>query len=299
MAMNRIYVSILALLLLNTAYGREDLIPGYMEKLVGSLRFEPSGTVILNNGVGKISIPAGYKYLEPSQSEKVLTELWGNPRNGNMTLGLLLPADHSLLNDNCCVINVQYDEIGYVPDDNADAIDYKQLLAQMQKESVEENELRRNAGLEPVSILGWAFPPYYDNARKVLHIATEVKVGSSPVHTLNYKMKFLGRKGVMVLHAIAPMADLERVRTDLAMVASRLSFSDAYQYQSFNPEQDQVSANDMGGLISGNILSHIKLRDLFYKYWTVLVILFVAFYRPVYDEVRRYFKPEKGNLSLP
>lgn len=297
--MRAVFVLILMVCLVLAGLSREDHSPDKFEALVGSLRFETSGTIILNNGIGKIQIPDGYKYLEPLQAEKVLTELWGNPRTGNMTLGLLMPDDHSLLKDNCCVINLQYDEIGYVKDDDADAIRYDELLAQMKKECMEANEQRLNAGLEPVSILGWAFRPYYDKERKILHSATEVKVGDDPSNTLNYKVKLLGRKGVLVLHAVSPINYLDKVRNDLDVIMGGFSFSEVYRYQEFDPSQDQVSGNDIRGLVSGNILTGLDLKGIFLKYWPILIIAFVAFFRPVLDQVRKYLNDDSGNLSLP
>jgi uncharacterized membrane-anchored protein len=298
-AMKNVALSLMIVLIGSIGFSKDDHTPGKMEVLVNSLKYEHSGTIILRNGVGKVNIPPGFKYLEPSQAEQVLTELWGNPRNGKMTLGLLMPEVHSLINDNCCVINIQYDEIGYVKDDDADAINYEELLMQMQKESVAVNEKRQDAGFEPVSILGWAFPPYYDKQRKILHSATKVKMGNSHSNTLNYKVKMLGRKGVIVLHAIAPMSDMAQVKNDLALVSGNVSFSDTYQYQSFNPEQDQVSINGIGRLVSGNVLTKIDFKGIFVNYWYLLLIAFIAFYRPVLEEIRSYLKKEDRGLSFP
>jgi hypothetical protein len=38
------------------------------------------GTINLKNGVGKIIVPSGFKYLNPEQAERVLVDLWGNPK---------------------------------------------------------------------------------------------------------------------------------------------------------------------------------------------------------------------------
>ena len=89
------------------------------------------GTVTLRNGIGNIEIPAGFKYLEPVQAEKVLVDLWGNPPSANITLGLILPEHQGILSDSGYVFNVQYDEIGYVKDDDADEIDYDELLTKI------------------------------------------------------------------------------------------------------------------------------------------------------------------------
>ena len=89
------------------------------------------GTISLKDGIGTIKIPAGFKYLEPIQAERVLVNLWGNPKGDNLTLGLLLPENQGVLGDHGYVFNIQYDAIGYVKDDDAAKIDYAKLLGEM------------------------------------------------------------------------------------------------------------------------------------------------------------------------
>lgn len=105
------------------------------------------GIIKLSNGVGNITIPKGFKYLNSTQAERVLFELWGNPKADNMTLGLLLPEEQGVLDQKGYVFNVQYDEIGYVKDDDADDIDYDDLLIQMRKDSEIENVNRKKKAM--------------------------------------------------------------------------------------------------------------------------------------------------------
>lgn len=71
-------------------------------------------TVELANGIGKIIVPDGFKYLDADQSEKVLVELWGNPWYEGMTLGMILPENEGVMSDSGYVFNIEYNEIGYV-----------------------------------------------------------------------------------------------------------------------------------------------------------------------------------------
>ena len=38
-----------------------------------------TGSVTLPENVGEITVPTGFRYLDPGQSQRVLTQLWGNP----------------------------------------------------------------------------------------------------------------------------------------------------------------------------------------------------------------------------
>lgn len=236
-----------------------------------------TGAIELKGGIGTLQVPAGFKYLEPVQAEKVLTELWGNPKGTSITLGLLLPDSCGVMDDAGYAFNIEYDEIGYVKDDDADDIDYEELLAEMQKESVEANAERKRLGYDAVSLLSWASPPFYDSERKILHWAKELKFGDAEVNTLNYNVRILGRKGVLILNAIGTMPQLEMVKKDLPRVMDIVKFSDGNQYKDFNPDIDNVAAWTIGGLVAGKVLAKVGFFALLLKFWKIIAVAVAGF----------------------
>lgn len=175
------------------------------------------GIIKLKNGIGNIKVPKGFKYLNPIQAERVLVDLWGNPKSENLTLGLILPENQGVLGEKGYVFNIQYNEIGYVKDDDADDIDYDELLVQTRKDTEEENAVRKKEGYEAITIVGWAAKPFYDKEKKILHWAKEIKFGNQAINTLNYNVRILGRKGVLVLNAIATKSELPLVLKDITI----------------------------------------------------------------------------------
>lgn len=230
------------------------------------------GSITLKNGVGVINVPDGFKYLDAAQAEKVLVDLWGNAPGENISLGMILPEDQRLLSDTGYVFNIQYDEIGYVKDDDADKIDYQELLDQMKKDAVEENKERIKGGYEPVQIVGWASTPFYDKEKKILHWAKEVKFGDSEINTLNYNVRILGRKGVIVLNAIATMPNVAIVKKDVAKVLDIVQFSDGQAYKDFNPDMDEVAAWTIGGLVAGKLLAKAGVLAFLLKFWKLIAV---------------------------
>lgn len=103
---------------------------------------------------------------------------------------------------------ITYEEDGYVKDDDASKINYGELLAEMQKEASEANEARKKEGYPAVEIVGWAAPPRYDESAKKRYWAKELKFGDSSENTLNYNIRALGRRGVLVLNAVAGKSQL-------------------------------------------------------------------------------------------
>ena len=231
-----------------------------------------TGTVELRNGIAKITVPQGYKYLDAVQSEKVLVELWGNPKTENMTLGMLLPQEMGVLSDESYVFNIEYDEMGFVEDDDADDMNYDDLLKDIQKDAEDANAERVKEGFEAISIIGWAATPFYDKDKKILHWAKEVKFGNSEVNTLNYNVRVLGRKGVLILNAISSMPLLPQVKADIEKVTTAVAFNEGYRYQDFDSSTDNVAAWTIGGLVAGKVLAKVGFFALIVKFWKLLIL---------------------------
>ncbi|MCU0354745.1 MAG: DUF2167 domain-containing protein [Cytophagales bacterium] len=244
-----------------------------IDSLEASFNYQ-RGAIKLDGGIGTLTVPPGFKYLDAKQAEYVLTELWGNPKAS--TLGLIVPENVGVLSENTWVFDVQYDEIGYVEDDDADDIDYDDLLAEMQKDATEANKERTAQGYQPIQVVGWAAKPFYDEDRKILHWAKELKFGDDKENTLNYNVRILGRKGVLVLNAIATVKQLPEVNKNIDKVLGIVQFADGYKYSDFDPKIDQVAAYTVGGLVAGKVLAKAGIFAFLGKFLKVIVIAAVG-----------------------
>ncbi|MES2691445.1 MAG: DUF2167 domain-containing protein [Bacteroidota bacterium] len=137
--MNKITLTIALLFgMISNAFSQEiDSIQFKIDSLENTFKYQ-TGTIQLGDGIGSIEVPKGFKYLDATQSEYVLTELWGNPKGS--TLGMLFPENSGVMTTGSFVFDIQYDELGYVKDDDANDINYDDLLKDMQKEMEEGNE---------------------------------------------------------------------------------------------------------------------------------------------------------------
>lgn len=250
------------------------------------------GKIELKNGVGAINIPNGFKYLDAEQSKRVLVDLWGNPDEEDMTMGLIMPEKYGVLSDHGYVFNIMYDEIGYVKDDDADDIDYSDLLKDMKDETREASKTRVTMGYDPIDLIGWATPPYYDKDRKILHWAKEIQFGTDSIHTLNYNVRVLGRKGVLVLNAIGSMEDLGIVQQDIPQVLNIVEFNDGYKYKDFDPSVDEVAAWTIGGLVAGKVLAKVGFFAVIAKFGKFIVIGLMAFFGAIYRRITGKKKKE-------
>lgn len=212
-----------------------------------------SGKISLADGVATLNTPANFRYLDAQDARILVTEGWGNPpQSAEGVWGMLVPKNVSPLAQEGWGIVITYVEDGYVDDKDAAEIDYAELLEGMQDAQKEENKQRVHEGYDPLTIVGWAEPPSYDASSHKLYWAQEL---SSPPddgeHTLNYDIRILGRRGVLVLSGVAGMSQIDQIRKETRAILPAIEFTEGNRYEDFTPSTDRVAAYGIGGLIAG------------------------------------------------
>ena len=235
-----------------------------VDSLQGTLSYQ-TGHLTLPGGVGELTVPRGYRYLDSAQSRRVLTRFWRN-RDG-ASLGMLFPADRGPLDDGGWAYVIEYDAMGYVKDDDANDIDYSDLLSDMQKEIEDGNAEREAAGYEAIHLMGWGANPYYDKSQHALHWAKILRFGSGPDSTLNYNVRLLGRKGVLILNAVASPAQLPQIKASIPGLLANVAFVKGQQYTDYSAGLDEVAAYTIGGLVAGKVLAKVGLFAVMLKFW--------------------------------
>ena len=238
-----------------------------------------TGEISVGDNLAKIKIPAGFRFLDAKQTDYVVYELWGNPKGdgtGAKLLGMIVPEKTGVMGDKSWAFVVEYDEMGFVKDDDADKIDYADLLSDMQKGETDANAERQKLGFSSVHVVGWAQKPYYDKSKKTLHWAKEIAFSGSDEHTLNYNVRILGRKGVLVLNAVGDMSRLPEINQNIDAMLNSVVFAEGQKYADFNPSVDNVAAWTIGGLVAGKVLAKVGLFAVFAKFAKVIFIAIAA-----------------------
>ncbi len=247
------------------------------EEFLASLNFQ-RGKIVLGDNLATLNLPDDLVFLDGADAERVLVDAWGNPPRDEPTLGMLMLADVSPLDQGSWAVTIEFEDSGYVSDEDAADIDYTQMLEDMQADMVESNEWRKENGYEQVALLGWAAKPHYDAASKKLYWAKELKFGDDPNHTLNYNIRVLGRKGVLVLNFIAGMEQLPDVERKAPEVLAMTEFNQGSRYADFDPDLDEVAAYGIGALIAGKVAAKAGLLAgallLLKKLWILPVLFF-------------------------
>jgi uncharacterized membrane-anchored protein len=223
-------------------------------KLEAALKWQ-TGEVPLGEGIAHLSLTPAWRFLGPSDAERVLVDAWHNPPAREPPLGMLFPADVGPFDPQGWGVVISYLAEGHVADDDAEHQDYDALLREMQVAARAGNEKRVRDGYSAVELVGWAAQPYYDRTEHKLHWARELRFGDESEHTLNYDVRVLGRRGVLVMQAVAPMAQSESVQTQMRDALALVEFSPGHRYDDFNSGVDAVAAYGIGGLVAGGLLA--------------------------------------------
>ncbi|WP_421555485.1 DUF2167 domain-containing protein [Pseudomonas kitaguniensis] len=227
------------------------------EHFLGSLK-QKTGLITLPSGIATLKLNDEFYYLDPADTERLLTDGWGNPP-GFKTLGMIVPKAVSPLSERGWGVIVSYNADGHVSDEDAAKIDYAEMLKQMQEEDVEDNKQRQKQGYAGLHLLGWAEPPHYDDSTHKMYWARELKADDANQNTLNYSIRVLGREGVLELNAVAAMADLPVIKQELPKVLAFTNFTDGNLYTDFNPSTDKLATYGLAALVAGGIAAKAGL----------------------------------------
>lgn len=234
-----------------------------------------TGLITIKEAGATLNVPDNFYFLNAEDAERVLVEAWGNPPGQN-ALGMLFPAGFSPLDNDAWAVTVAYEEEGYVSDENAEDIDYDELLEQMQEDTRASSVERDKMGYGTVSLVGWASAPYYDASSNKLHWAKEIRFGDSDENTLNYNVRVLGRKGVLVLDFIAGMSQLPLIKQNLGSVLAIAEFDQGSSYSEFDPDLDEVAAYGIGALVAGKVIAKtgfLVVALVFLKKFGIFILL--------------------------
>lgn len=212
-----------------------DRIIAWAQQFWQSLQ-RKSGVQALPAAHAELTVPSGFYFLDAHDSERVLTEVWGNPAHSG-ALGMLFPADAGPFDANAWAVVLHY-EAGYAINPRIAAqLDYQALLSQMQNElKAEETD---KAGPQ---LIGWAVAPHFDAERNILYWAKELAFPGKATHTLNYNVRLQHQDGVLVMNIVAPVTALSTITQQLPPLLDMVRFLPASSTADPLPPTAQVAS---------------------------------------------------------
>ncbi len=237
--------------------------------VIGELHYQ-KGEVSLLGGKAKISLTDEFRYLNESDTRKVLVDLWGNPPEASSTLGMIVENGVNFLEGETWGALLKWTPDGYVKDDDFASIDFADMLKDLRKQSIESSKERERGGYGKMIMKDWAQKPHYDRATHKLYWAKAFEV-DGPELGLNYDIRVLGRHGILEVSIISSMDQFKTIEAKAPEILAMTGFTDGNRYEDYKAG-DKTAAYGIGALIAGGVL----MKSGFFK---VLMIGLLKFWK--------------------
>jgi uncharacterized membrane-anchored protein len=208
----------------------------------------------------KVKVPEGYVFAGASDTRTIM-EANHNPITGR-EIGFVAPAG-----ENWYAV-FEFDEVGYVKDDEKNSLDSNALLESIRAGTEEGNKERLKRGWPVLTILGWETPPRYNEITHNLEWAIRAQSEGSPV--VNHNTRLLGRGGVMEVTLVTDPAILADTMPKFKTMLAGFEFNQGQRYAEFRAG-DKTAAYGLTGLIVGGGTAALVKTGAFKWLWKLIV----------------------------
>lgn len=216
--------------------------------------------------VARVEVPEGYVFAG-SEDTRELMEMMENPLSGN-EVGFLAPEERDWF------IVFEFDGVGYVSDDEKEALDADAILESLREGNDAANEIRRKNGWGTIDIIGWHQPPHYNEQTHNLEWATLARAESGET-VINHNTRLLGRGGVMSATLVADPERIAEVLPVSSSLLARYEFLPGSRYSEFRAG-DKIAEYGLTALITGGAAAVALKSGLLQKFGKFIVFAVVA-----------------------
>jgi uncharacterized membrane-anchored protein len=167
----------------------------------------------------------------------------------------------------------EFSSIGYVKDDEKDALDADAMLEALKEGNDQTNEERKKRGWTEVTLVGWEIKPRYNVLTKNLEWATRASSDSGV--SINKNTRYLGRRGVMELTLVSDPKTFGQADAAAAEILKGFRFNTENEYAAFR-KGDKIAEIGLTALVTGGAAAAALKMGFFKKFWKFLVIGAVA-----------------------
>jgi uncharacterized membrane-anchored protein len=217
----------------------------------------------IGDDLAEIDLSEDQIYLDQAGSRAFL-ELTQNPTTG-AEMAVVAPATE----DAQWFVVFEWNEIGYVDDDEKDDLDAAGMLEAIREATIAGNEERSRRGWPTMQIVGWQEEPHYDTATN--HLTWAIVGASQGQQTINRMIKLLGRKGVMTVTLVAAPEQIATASASVDAMLGSYRFRRGNTYAEYLPGKDSVAEMGLKGLILGGAGAALIKSGLLGKFWKVIV----------------------------
>ena len=211
-------------------------------------------------GTAQVKVPEGYLFVG-ARDTRVIMEANHNPLTGK-EMGFVAPAGEDWF------AVFEFDDVGYVKDDDKDSLDATALLDSIKKGTEAGNQERIKRGWPTMTILGWETPPRYNETTHNLEWAIRATSEGEPV--VNHNTRVLGRGGVMEVTLVTGPTSLAATLPKFKTMLEGFEFKQGHKYAEFR-SGDKTAAYGLTGLIVGGGTAALVKTGAFKWLWKLLV----------------------------
>jgi len=226
-------------------------------------------TAPIGSDLAEIALGESYVFLD-QENTKLLMELTQNPLTGTEVATVAPVAD-----DEGWFLIFEWEEVGYVPDDEKDDLDTDAMLESIVEGSEHANKERAERGWGTFTITGWHEAPHYDERTQNLSWAIVGESGNG-TQTINRMVKVLGRRGVMTTTLVAGPDELARAIPEVDALLEGYRFQPGNTYAEYVPDTDKLAEYGLTALVVGGAGAALLKSGLLAKIWKPLVAALAA-----------------------
>lgn len=224
-----------------------------------------------------LNLPEGFTWIPAKEAAVFMREI-GNYVDDEYFYGLVFKKEMNGF------ISIEYDDSGYVKDDDAKNWDADELMDNLRKGTKEANKDRIAKGIEPIEIIGWIEKPTYDatNHRLIWSAAIQDIGTNEPLNEqgVNYNTYLLGREGYFSLNLVTDRGSVDHEIPLAKRILSYVKFNAGQRYADFNESTDKIAEYGLAALIGGIAAKKVGLLAMLgialLKFWKVTAIGVVA-----------------------
>jgi uncharacterized membrane-anchored protein len=208
-----------------------------------NVNWVPGPATVDLGDVAQLDLAEGYVFLDAADAGKLLAAA-GNVPDGS-EVGLVAPAAE----DESWFVVFDYQEVGYVRDDDKDKIDAAGILKGIREGTEEANEERKKNGIPGLHVVGWQEKPYYDASTNNLSWAILAKDDGGD-QVVNFNVRLLGRRGYVSATLVDDPTKIADARPQLDGILAAFSYKSGSKYAEFR-SGDKVAEYGLMALVAG------------------------------------------------
>ena len=231
--------------------------------------------VTLGDNLATLTVPSSYLFAN-ARDTQALMQAMGNTISGG-ELGLLVPDSET----EDWFIVFEYEEVGFVKDDDKDEIDSDALFQSISDGTEAANEVRAKQGFSALHLSHWMVEPHYDESTHnlVWALAADDDAGGSIV---NHNERLLGRRGYVSVTLVIDPESYATAGNKIGSTLAGFRFNEGSRYADF-VSGDNVAKFGLAALVAGGAGAAAAKLGLFAvagkflaKGWKALVAALVA-----------------------